>query len=125
MNEPNGNGNLSAEQVEALVRAEIPGLKIDQGKIKLREWDALEDKTGREVVPWVGADGPPIWFMQGVLWLWLRRTHPGLTFEALGEIDLALLFEASGQRGETVDPTEPGGEPQTPPPSPASATSGE
>jgi hypothetical protein len=71
-----GNGQLTPEQVEALVREEFPTLKVDQGKIKLREWDDLEDAAGREVSPWVGVDVPPIWFMRGVLWLWLRRKHP-------------------------------------------------
>jgi hypothetical protein len=120
MTEQNGNGRLTPEQVEALVRAEIPTLKINQGKIKLREWDDLEDKTDQPISPWIGANFPPIWFQQGVLWLWLRRKHPQLTYEDLGELDLELLYEARGAEG-TPDPTS-GGEP---PNSPASATSGE
>jgi hypothetical protein len=120
------NGALTPEQVEALVRAEFPTLKIDQGKIKLREWDDLEDAAGREVSPWVGQDVPPIWFMRGVLWLWLRRKHPALTFEALGEIDTDLLFEASEQsRKASLDPTEPSDDGSKPASSLASATSGE
>jgi hypothetical protein len=125
------NGRLTTKQVEALVRDSIPGLKIDQGKIKLREWDDLEDAADRPVTPWVGANFPPLWFIRGVLWLELRRAHPALTFQDLGEINAELLFEASKWAKEETpaapDPTggndEPTGE-SPPTPSPTSATSG-
>jgi len=122
------NGKLTSEQVEALLREELPALKtnpISQARIKLREWSDLEDATGQNVNPWIGHNFPPIWFMQGVLWLWLRRKHPALTFEALGEIDTELLFDASNQGTEEAqDPTVPDAEPPRPPTLPASATSG-
>jgi hypothetical protein len=124
------NGRLSPEQVEALVREAVPGLKIDQGKIKLREWDDLEDAADRPVSPWVGANFPPLWFIRGVLWLWLRRNHPALTFADLGEIDLELLREARMVPGQEDEPDPTGGKIGTgdgspPTPSPSSATSGE
>lgn len=125
------NGKLTTKQVEKLVRAAIPTMKVDQGKIKLREWDDLEDVADRPVTPWVGANFPPLWFIRGVLWLWLRRDHPSLTFDDLGELDTELLFEAKvvgGGGDEEPDPTSVGEQP-TPDgprstPSPSSASSG-
>jgi hypothetical protein len=132
------NGKLTPAQVEALVRAELPTLKVDQGKIKLREWDDLEEAADRPVTPWVGANFPPLWFIRGVLWLWLRRDHPALTWDDMGELDTALLFEASEaakaalgidtDEEKGTDPTSGSGEPTAgeppPQPSPTSVTSG-
>lgn len=109
-----------------LIRKELPNLKVDQGKIKLREWDDLEEKVSKLVTPWVGSSYPPMWFLKGVLWLWLRRDHPQLTYEDFGELDLAQLKDAGqllmDDLSDEPDPT--GGEP-APPSSPPSATSGE
>jgi len=131
MSEQDSDGRLSPEQVEALVRAEIPGLKINQGKIKLREWDDLEDVADRPVSPWVGANFPPVWFIQGVLWLWLRRKHPQLTYQDMGELDMELLQDAqvvpAEEPADGVDPTSGNTEPSSNgqrTASPASATSG-
>ena len=122
-----GNGTPAPETLD-LIRRELKGLKIDKGKVKLREWDDLEDKTGREVSPWVGSDHPPIWFMRGVLWLWLRRKHPQLTFEDFGELDLEDLNATRGDDEKALDPTSappaPRGGKRKPTPSPTSAASG-
>ena len=125
--EANGNGRLSPEQVEALLREELPALKIEQGKVKLREWEALEDAADRPVTPWIGVSLMPMWFIRGELWLALRRKHPTLAYEDLADLDGDLLQEMIGltrQKGEESDPTPPGGEAK-PKPSRASATSGE
>jgi hypothetical protein len=122
------NGQVSPERV-ALILEELKTTKVLQSKIKLREWSDLEDKVDREVNPWIGHAFPPIWFMQGVLWLWLRRKHPQLTFEDFGELDTEQLAEVTQRSSEDEpDPTsgssEPTGDVPKPKPSRASATSG-
>lgn len=128
MSENNGSdGRLIPEQVEALLREELPHLKIDQGKVKLREWEALEDAADRPVSPWIGATFPPMWFVRGQLWLQLRQKEPRLAYADLAEIDGDLLMEAlklvGSEADEEQDPT--GGDELAPTTSPASVTSGE
>lgn len=116
-----GNGQAPASRLD-LIRDELKDAKIKQSKIKLREWGDLEELVGRNVNEHIGSDYPPIWFMQGVLWLWLRRKHPQLTYADFGEVDLELLFEVTKRSQEDdADPTPASG---GSPPSPASATSG-
>jgi hypothetical protein len=122
------NGQVSPERV-ALILEELKTTKIRENKIKLHEWSDLEDKVEHEVMPWIGHGLPPIWYMQGVLWLWLRRKHPQLTFEDFGEIDTEQLIEITQRNAEAdVDPTSGSSEPTAaapkPKPSRASATSG-
>ena len=121
-----GNGQVSPERV-ALILEELKTTKVRQSKIKLREWSDLEDKVDHEVNPWIGHAFPPIWFMQGVLWLWLRRKHPQLQFEDFGELDLEIM-EATRPREGDLDPPssppEPSGDAQPQPSLPASAVSG-
>jgi hypothetical protein len=131
MSEANGNGRLTPEQVEALLREELPHLKIDQGKIKFHEWEALEDTADRPVTPWIGALFPPMWFVRGQLWLRLRLKQPNLTYQDLADIDGDLLLEAMKlvkPKDEESDPTQgdaPSGDEPEPTTSPASAGSGE
>jgi len=121
-----GNGTPTPETLE-LIKRELQGLKVDQGKVKFREWSDLEDAAGHECNPWIDHPEPPFWFMQGVLWLWLRRKHPQLRFADFGELDLETMAAARPQEPDldpTSAPPERSGDEPTPTPSPPSATSG-
>jgi hypothetical protein len=123
----NGDGRLTADQVEALIRTELAEVKIEQGKFKLREWEDLEDAADKAVTPWIGVNFPPLWFIRGEFWLYLRRKEPRLAYEDLAELESDVLLSAinrTQREGSDEDPTPPAAKPERRA-SPASATSGE
>jgi hypothetical protein len=108
--------------------------RVDPARIKLKEMTEIERLLGRRIVPEMQSGDLGIDTMQALLWVTLRRDHPDLTFDDIGEYDLGQLTSALtiqdieddlAELGVAVDPTRatPNGEPTRPAPTDAAASS--
>jgi hypothetical protein len=92
-----GNGQVDLRRV-----------KIDPGKLKIRELAEIERQVGRKLSSEFAAGELGMDTMQALLWMGLRRQDPTATFEQAGEYDFDALSSAMADdeaEGDGVDPT--------------------
>jgi len=100
---PTSNG------VPPLVVKALEGMRvIDRGKLELWELEELEETIGESVDLNLTVAHPSIRFRRGLLWIWLRRTHPTLVYDDFRKVNLDLLNRTLGtvEEEEVPDPTE-------------------
>jgi hypothetical protein len=97
----------SSNGVPPLVVQALQGMKvIDRGKLELWELEELEEVIGESVDLNLTVAHPSIKFRRGLLWIWLRRTHPTLVYDDFRRVNLDLLNRTLGEVEEEIpDPT--------------------
>lgn len=81
--------------------------KVDPGKLKLRELAEVERTVGRRIAAELQSGDLGIDTMQALLWITLRRQHPAVSFEQVGDYDMDALMDAFADDEEAADAVGP------------------